>query len=117
MTNEFKDLFSELRQYLRLEKRFMLLSVAEKTTVILSIVFITTVMLMLGSVMISFLLVALANFIGDCLGSTALGYLTVALITLLLMLVFYALRTTLVINPLAYIMRNLFASTTDDVKQ
>lgn len=115
MTNDLKNLFSEFKQYLRLEKRFVLLSVAEKGTVIISLLIIVAVLLVLFSIAIAFMLMGLAHYIGFAIHSLALGYAAVALIALLLMVCFYALRVRLVINPLAAFMRHLFASTTQQM--
>lgn len=116
MTNELRSLFSELKQYLCLEERFVLLSVAEKGTVILSMLIIIGVLLVLASMMVAFLLMGLAFYLGRELQNVALGYCCVAGIAVLLALVFYSLRTTIVINPLARLMKSLLTETTKEVE-
>ncbi|MCF0188267.1 MAG: phage holin family protein [Bacteroidaceae bacterium] len=116
MSGEIRNLFSELKNYLRLERRFVMLSVAEKVTVILSMLIIVAVLLVLASIIVVFLLVGLAHYIGSVIGNVAMGYALVALCAFVLLCVFYAFRTTLVVNPLARFMCNLFASTEDTVK-
>lgn len=94
-------LFLELKKYLEFQKEYVKLSAAEKLTVMLSAVVVTGVLLVLCSIVLLFLTLALAYFLGDAVGSLPLGFSLVALLVVLLAGMFYANRNRFVIQPLA----------------
>lgn len=105
------NLFSELKDYLKLERRFAMLTLAEKLTVLLSVVIIVVVLILLATQVIMYLMLAMAETIGAAVGNRGLGYLIAALLIAVQMGVFYAMRTKWVVNPIARFMKNLFNST------
>ncbi|MCF0193989.1 MAG: hypothetical protein HUK00_02250 [Bacteroidaceae bacterium] len=117
MTSDLSKLLAEFKDYVSLEKRYALISVAEKGTVIISILLIVWMLFTLASIATAFLLLGLANYIGETTGSMAIGYATVAILTIVIISLFYAMRTRLVVNPIARMMRRLFVTTTNDAKQ
>ncbi|MCF0182831.1 MAG: hypothetical protein HUK01_00645 [Bacteroidaceae bacterium] len=117
MATELSKLLAEVKDYVGLEKRYALISVAEKGTVILSMLIIVCVLFVLASIAVAFLLMGLANYIGELTGSVAMGYAAVALIIVVLTAIFYAMRTQLVVNPIARMMHHLFVKTINDAKQ
>lgn len=114
MFSEKKDidsmhkLFLELKKYLELQKRFVMLDAAEKLTVLLSAVAIGAVALILTSMLLLFATFALAYYIGDLLHSLPLGFALIAMFLGVLLLFFYINRNKFVIQPLARLMASLF---------
>ena len=105
-------LFLELKHYLELQKRFVMLDAAEKLTVLLSAIAIGAVALILASMLLLFATFALAYYIGDLLHSLPLGFALIAIFLGLLLLFFYLNRNKFVIQPLARLMASLFINHT-----
>lgn len=107
MNNIIKQLFSEFRAYVDLEKRFVALSIAEKATVLLSAIAITAVLMVAGLSVLLFAGLALAYYISEETGSIAVGMLCTSGIIFVLTIIFYMKRTAWVINPIAKFMTSL----------
>lgn len=105
----FQNLFLEFKHYVELQKEFIKLDTAEKVTVLLSAIITVTVMLILGALVLFFLTFAAAYYIGNASGSLPLGFCVIAIFNLLLLLVFYACRSRLVLQPMARFLVRLFA--------
>ncbi len=105
---DLHTLTEEVRRYLRLQKRYLALDAVEKVTRLLSAVAVAVVCLMLGAMVLFFALYALAEWAGSLLGSTAAGFLIVAVLLMVLAIVFYCHRQQWVVQPLARLMAGLF---------
>lgn len=108
-----RKLFLELKHYIELQREFMQLEAAEKTTVLLSTVLIVVVALILSGFVFLFLAFALAWYLGDVLKSMPAGFGITAVVIVLLTWVFYVNRVRFVINPVAKFMTRLFVSKKD----
>ena len=109
-------LLLEFKKYLELQKEFVKLDATEKMTVILSAIFIVTVLLLLGSIVLLFLTFALAYYLGDVLGSLSLGFGLISAFILLLTVIFYLNRNRMVIQPMARFMTKLILTKEDGSK-
>ena len=109
-------LLLEFKKYLELQKEFVKLDATEKMTVILSAIFIVTVLLLLGSIVLLFLTFALAYYLGDVLGSFSLGFGLISAFILLLTVIFYLNRNRMVIQPMARFMTKLILTKEDGSK-
>lgn len=107
-TRDMSALAQEIKRYLRLQKRYLALDAVEKVTRLLSSVAVAVVCLMLGAMVLFFALYALAEWAGTLLGSTAGGFLMVAVLLMVLAIVFYNHRQQWVVQPLARLMAALF---------
>lgn len=107
-TEDIKEIILEVKHYLNLQKKYLAIDAAEKTTAILSAVAIAAICILLGTIILLFCTFALAYWIGDLLNSLPLGFLTMALIVILLLLLFYCKRNAWVIQPLARMTAKLF---------
>lgn len=103
-----KRLFLELKNYLGLQKRLLVLSTAEKLTVLLAAIAIVAVVTIVGAMALLYLTFALAYFIGDRTGNLPLGFACVGGTLVVMGLIFYALRDRLVVQPLARFIVTLF---------
>ncbi|MCM1109212.1 MAG: hypothetical protein NC388_09210 [Clostridium sp.] len=103
-----QKLFLELKNYLELQKKFVMLDTAEKLTVLISAIAIGSVVLILLSMLLLFATLALAYYLGDLLHSLPLGFALIAALFGVILFYFYANRNKLVIQPLARMMADLF---------
>lgn len=106
--HDLNSLSQEVKHYLHLQKRYLALDAVEKVTRLLSAVAVAVVCLILGAMILFFTLYALAEWIGTLLGSTAAGFLIVAILLLIMALVFFSHRQQWVVQPMARLMAELF---------
>lgn len=106
--HDLNTLSQEVKHYLHLQKRYLALDAVEKVTRLLSAVAVAVVCLILGAMILFFTLYALAEWIGTLLGSTAAGFLIVAILLLIMALVFFSHRQQWVVQPMARLMAELF---------
>lgn len=107
-SHDLNALSQEVKHYLHLQKRYLALDAVEKVTRLLSAVAVAVVCLILGAMILFFTLYALAEWIGTLLGSTAAGFLIVAILLLIMALVFFSHRQQWVVQPMARLMAELF---------
>lgn len=107
-SDNLQSLWAEIKNYLSLQKEYLLMDTAEKLTVLLSAVAIAVVCLTLGAMALFFLLFALAVWIGQIAGNEVLGFLIMGGLLLLLMVIAYAGRKKWIIQPLSRLVVDLF---------
>ena len=113
-TEEIKQIILEAKHYLNLQKKYLAIDAAEKTTVILSAVTIAAICILLGGIVLFFSTFALAYWLGDMFNSLPLGFLTMAVIVALLLVLFYWKRNAWVIQPLARMTAKLFVDNNEE---
>ena len=113
-TEDIKEIILEVKNYLNLQKKYLAIDAAEKTTVILSAVAIAAICILLGSIILLFCTFALAYWIGDLLNSLPLGFLSMGIIVLLILLLFYCKRKAWIIQPLARMMAQVFIENNEE---
>lgn len=113
-TEEFKEIILEVKHYLNLQKEYLAIDAAEKTTILLSAVAIAAICILLGGIILFLCTLAFAYWIGDILDNLPLGFLTMATIVALLLLLFYCKRNTWVIQPLARMAARLFVDKNEE---
>lgn len=109
-----KKLVAAVRSYLRLQRDYMLLTLAEKLTVLFTAVAMAMVLVVLAALILVFLSIAAGAALGAFLGSTTLGYLIVALVYILLGVVVFIFRRQLFITPIATFLATLFLDDKQD---
>jgi hypothetical protein len=113
-TEDIKQIILEVKHYLNLQKKYLAIDAAEKTTVILSAVTIAAICILLGGIVLFFITFALAYWLGDMFISLPLGFLTMAVIVALLLVLFYWKRNAWVIQPLARMTAKLFVDDNEE---
>ena len=113
-TEDIKEIILEVKHYLNLQKRYLAIDAAEKTTVILSAVAIAAICLLLGAIILLFLTFALAYWIGSMLNSIPLGFLATSCIVTILLALFYSKRKAWITQPLARMMAQLFVDNKEE---
>lgn len=107
-TENFSELLHEVKRYVGLQKSFIMLDTADKLTVILSTVAIAVVCFVIGAMILFFLTFALAYWIGQITDNMAFGFLCIAAIQLILLLIAWRKRNDWIIQPLARMMARIF---------
>ena len=106
--NKYAELWAELKKYLTLQIDYAKLTTVEKLVVLLSAIAMVAVMLILGACVLFYLSFAVVFMLSDAIGSTWGAYLIVSGIFLVLMLVVYALRQKLILDPVSRFLTRLF---------
>ena len=106
--NKYEELWAELKKYLTLQIDYAKLTTVEKLVVLLSAIAMVAVMLILGACVLFYLSFAVVFMLSDVIGSTWGAYLIVSGIFLVLMLVVYALRQKLILDPVSRFLTRLF---------
>lgn len=106
--NKYEELWAELKKYLTLQIDYAKLTTVEKLVALLSAIAMVAVMLILGACVLFYLSFAVVFMLSDAIGSTWGAYLIVSGIFLVLMLVVYALRQKLILDPVSRFLTRLF---------
>lgn len=107
-TDNLQSLWTEVKNYLELQKQYLMMDTAEKMTVLLSAVSTAVVCLALGAMALFFLLFALASWFGQIIGSLFIGFLVMGILLLLMMIIAYVKRKQWILQPLARLVVGLF---------
>ena len=106
--NKYEELWAELKKYLTLQIDYAKLTAVEKLVVLLSAIAMVAVMLILGACVLFYLSFAVVFMLSDAIGSTWGAYLIVSGIFMVLMLVVYAMRQKLILDPVSRFLTQLF---------
>ena len=106
--NKYEELWAELKKYLTLQIDYAKLTAVEKLVVLLSAIAMVAVMLIPGACVLFYLSFGVVFMLSDAIGSTWGAYLIVSGIFLVLMLVVYALRQKLILDPVSRFLTRLF---------
>lgn len=107
LTDEIKDLFSQGKDWVKLEVEYAKLTVAEKFTILTSAMIIGAVCLLMGMVVLILLAFALVE-VFKMLMAPGLAYLSVAGVICIMILLLYLLRKPILLNPIARFITRLF---------
>lgn len=100
-TSSIHRIIAGLKRYLGLQREYVMLSFAEKLTVLLTALVVGGIIMMILLLSVVFFSLALSRWISDLTGSEALGYLVVAVLYLLGCVMVYANRRRWIANPIA----------------
>lgn len=107
LSSEIKDIFTNGKNWLKLEIEYAKLTVAEKLTMLMSALIIGAVCLLLGIVVLILLAFALVEVFKSFM-LPGLAYLSVGGIICILILLIYLLRKPILIDPIARLITKLF---------
>jgi hypothetical protein len=99
IADNISEVIDASRKYIEANLKLFKLSLLERLSKVVSLVISTTLVMLVGTLFLLFLSLAAGVYIGDLLQSRALGFLVMALFFLLLVIVLWKKRKTLVINP------------------
>ena len=105
--NSFTQLFTEVKDYMKLQDDYVKIDIVEKITKILSMLLFILVVLVLAMGLLFYLLFSLAYILGPEIGFVS-SFAIIAGIYLILLVVIVAFRKSLIINPLLRIIVGMF---------
>lgn len=105
-----QQLFVEVKKYLSLQKQYTQLEIAEKLTVLLSTLILILIVIILSMVALFYLSFTIAYLLAPVLGSLLLSFALITCFIVLLAIVIVRFRKSLIINPMARFIANLFIS-------
>ena len=106
-SSQIQSLWQRIKQLATLKFEYTRLTVAEKATILLSMVALAVIMFFAGAAVIFFLSVALSHLLAQSVG-TVWSSVIVAGIYLFIVLVVFAFRKQLIINPISRFITRLF---------
>jgi len=110
---DYKKLFAEARKHFSLEWDYTKLTAVEKLAVLLSAVALVAVVLIIGTFILHYLFSALISVLAGALGCLWGAQLIVAGLLCVLLLVVFAFKKQLIIDPVARFVSKLFLKPED----
>lgn len=107
LSSEIKDIFTNGKNWVKLEIEYAKLTVAEKLTMLMSALIIGAVCLLLGMVVLIMLAFALVEVFKSFM-LPGLAYLSVGGIICILILLIYLFRKPILLDPIARLITKLF---------
>ena len=111
---DYKKLFNEARKYFSLEWDYTKLTAVEKMAVLLSSIAFLAVVIILGTFALAYVFSALIDVLAVALGCTWGAQLIAAAIVLVLLLVVFAFKKQLIVDPVARFVSKLFLKPDDN---
>lgn len=102
------ELFLEGKHFFALQKESLRLTLAEKVTLLATWLCLTLVCFVLGTMVLFFLSMALATWLGS-ITTPACGYVLVAMLIAVILYIVYRQRQEWIVNPIANMMTQIFA--------
>lgn len=106
--NKYTDLWEELKKFFSLQVDYVKLTAVEKLVVLLSAIALVAVLLILGACVLFYLSFAIVYLLVDVIGCVWGAYLIVSGIFVVLSLIVFAMRKTLILDPVAKFLTKLF---------
>ncbi len=111
---DYKKLFNEARKYFSLEWDYTKLTAVEKMAVLLSAIAFVAVVLIIGVFIVHYLFSALISLLASALGCTWGAQLIAVAILLVMLLVVFAFKKQLIVDPVARFVSKLFLKPEDN---
>lgn len=111
---DYKKLISEARKYFSLEWDYTKLTAVEKMAVLLSSIAFVAVVIIISTFALAYVFSALISVLATALGCTWGAQLIAAGILLLLLLVVFAFKRQLIVDPVARFVSKLFLKPEDN---
>ncbi len=111
---DYKKLFNEARKYFSLEWDYTKLTAVEKMAVLLSSIAFLAVVIILGTFALAYVFSALIDVLAAALGCTWGAQLIASAILLVLLLVVFAFKKQLIVDPVARFVSKLFLKPDDN---
>lgn len=105
-----------MKRYLTLQRDFVMLSLAEKLTVLLTVLLAGGLVLLLAALVLIFASLAVSAQLAEWTGSVALGHCIVAAFYLVAGIVVWLNRKRWIANPIANFLATLFVEDMDEKK-
>ena len=106
--NKYTDLWEELKKFFSLQVDYVKLTAVEKLVVLLSAIALVAVLLILGACVLFYLSFAIVYLLVDAIGCVWGASLIVSGIFVVPSLIVFAMRKTLILDPVAKFLTKLF---------
>lgn len=113
---DYKKLWLQAKNYISLQYDYSKLTLAEKLSILLSRTIITAVCILVGACILYQLSAALVVAISISTGNEIAAYLIVSVLLVVLLLIMFAFRTQLIINPVSRFITKLFYQNSEEEK-
>lgn len=110
----FQQLFSEVKKYIKLQKEYTKLEIVEKLSILISTLITILILIILGMIALFYLLFALAYVLEPLVGGLTTSFAIIAGVNILLIAIVAALRKPLIIAPMVNFLANLFITDSND---
>ena len=100
-----RQLFSDFKKYLELQKKYTQLEVAEKLTILLILVLLVVI---LGMVALFYLSFTLAYILDPIVGGLMVSFAMISCLHILLIILLVIFRKKIIINPMTKFIAGLF---------
>ena len=110
---DYKKLFAEARRYFSLEWDYTKLTAVEKLAVLLSAIAFIAVVIIIGAFALHYLFAALISLLASAMGCVWGANLIAVGILLVLLLVVFAFKKRLIVDPVARFVSKLFLKPED----
>lgn len=110
---DYKKLFTEGRKFFSLEWDYTKLTAVEKLAVLLSAVAFVAVVIIIGTFILHYLFAALIAVLSSAMGCAWGAHLIAAGILLVLLLLVFAFKKQLIVDPVARFVSKLFLKPND----
>lgn len=105
---DFQQLYAEVKKYIELQTEYIKVEFVEKLTILLSTLVILTVAIVLVIAALFYLFFSLAYALVPLVGSLAISFCIISGIYVFLIILLFAFRKSIVINPLVRFLSKLF---------
>lgn len=112
--NNFKQLFDDTKQYVKLQTDYLRVQSVEKLTILLSTILIALIILIFAAGALFYLFFTLAYAISPFVGGLAVSFAIITLLYLILIAILYVFRKKWVLNPILNLLMKLFYDKTDE---
>ena len=97
----------EVKQYFDLQKKYVLLDLTSKMTIILSALILSIILFLIGMMIILFIGIAGGSLLGQWFDNLAIGYGLIALFFIIIAIIIYAKRNKWITTPLTHFFAKL----------
>lgn len=111
---DYKKLFNEARKYFTLEWDYTKLTAVEKLVVLLSSIAFVAVVIIIGTFALAYVMSALIDVLATAMGCTWGAQLIAAALLLVLLLVVFAFKRQIIVDPVARFVSKLFLKPEDN---
>jgi ascorbate-specific PTS system EIIC-type component UlaA len=111
---DYKKLFAEARKYFSLEWDYTKLTAVEKLAVLLSAVAFVAVVIIICTFVLHHLFTALVGVLAEAMGCSWGAHLIAVAVLLVLLLVVFAFKRQLIVDPVARFVSKLFLKPEDN---
>lgn len=106
--DNIQQLYTEFKKYLKLQKRYTQLEIAEKLTLLLSKLLLILVVVILGMMALFYLSLTVAYLLAPLVGGLKDSFAIICGVQILLIVLVIILRKSIIVNPLTKFITGMF---------